>query len=195
MTSMEKAINLGYVFLTLKPEKKHINTCTTICCMYWYVSINSEECFWPQYMYSELIPNKGYRWCPLRKLSNLGLEQLITRSSFFQACSSLYRDLSFIFKICAQLLGLRRPPTHISLDRVIYWFKERGGSTEYINISTEICEYKNMIIFLYHIVYVSLKELHTVGVGEEKFGKRLNSTTTVQGRPRERHDIREGGVW
>ena len=36
----------------------------------------SEKCFWPQYMYPELIPNNGYRWCPLGKLSHLGMEQL-----------------------------------------------------------------------------------------------------------------------
>ena len=44
--------------------------------MYWYVSIYSEESFWPQYMYPKLIPFNGYRWCPLGKLSHLGLEQL-----------------------------------------------------------------------------------------------------------------------
>ena len=76
MTSQEKAINLQYHFLTYKPEKKTINTCTTFFCMYWYVSIYSENCFWPQYTYPELSPNYGYRWCPLGKLSHLGLEQL-----------------------------------------------------------------------------------------------------------------------
>ena len=44
--------------------------------MYWYVSIYSEKCFWPQYMYPNLSPNDGFRWCPLGKLSHLGLEQL-----------------------------------------------------------------------------------------------------------------------
>ena len=44
--------------------------------MYWYVSIYSEKCFWPQYMYPNLSPNNGFCWCPLGKLSNLGLEQL-----------------------------------------------------------------------------------------------------------------------
>ena len=44
--------------------------------MYWYVSIYSEKCFWPQYIYPKLIPNNGYRCCPLGKLSHLGLEQL-----------------------------------------------------------------------------------------------------------------------
>ena len=78
MTSLEKAINLGYLFLTLKPKKKHINTCTIFFCMYWCVSIYSEECFWPQYMYPKLCPFKGYRWFPLGKLSHLGLEQLLT---------------------------------------------------------------------------------------------------------------------
>ena len=79
MTSLEKAINLGYLFLTLNPPppKKHINTCTTLCCMYWYVSIYSEECSWPQYMYHKLSPFNGYHWCPLGKLSHLGLEQPI----------------------------------------------------------------------------------------------------------------------
>ena len=48
--------------------------------MYWYVSIYSEKCFWPQYMYPKLSPNNGYRWCPQGKLSHLGLEQLNTPS-------------------------------------------------------------------------------------------------------------------
>ena len=77
MTSLEKAINLGYLFLTFKP-KKNINTCTTFFCMYWYVSIYSEDCFWPQYMYPKLSPNNTNRLCPLGKLSHLGLEQLCT---------------------------------------------------------------------------------------------------------------------
>ena len=75
MTSLEKAINLGYLFLTYKP-KKTINTCTFFFSMYGYVSIFSEKYFWPQYMYLTLIPNNGFRWCPLGKLSHLGLEQL-----------------------------------------------------------------------------------------------------------------------
>ena len=74
MTSLEKAINLGYLFLTLKP-KKYI--CTTFFYMYWYVSIYSEEFFLPQYMYPKLSPFNGYHWCPLGKLSHLGLEQLM----------------------------------------------------------------------------------------------------------------------
>ena len=44
--------------------------------MYWYFPIYSEECFWPQYMYHKMSPNNGFRWCPLGKLSHLGLEQL-----------------------------------------------------------------------------------------------------------------------
>ena len=44
--------------------------------MYWYVSIYSEESFWPQYMYHKMSPNNGFRWCPLGKFSHLGLEQL-----------------------------------------------------------------------------------------------------------------------
>ena len=76
MTSLEKAINLGYLFLTLKPQKKHINTCTTFFCIFWYVSIYSEDYFWPPYMYPKLSPFNGYRWCPLGKLSHMGLEQL-----------------------------------------------------------------------------------------------------------------------
>ena len=75
MTSLEKAINLGYLFLTFKPKKK-INTCTTFFCVYWYVSIYSEECLLPQYMYPKLSPFNGYRWCPLGKLSRMGLEQI-----------------------------------------------------------------------------------------------------------------------
>ena len=76
MTSLEKANNLGYLFVTSKPKKKHINTCKTFCCMYWYVSIYSEEFFWHQYMDPKLIPFIAYHWCPLCKLSHLGLEQL-----------------------------------------------------------------------------------------------------------------------
>ena len=79
MTSQEKAINVQYHFLTYKPEKKEkksINTCTSFFCMYWYVSIFSEKYFWPQYMYCKMSPNNGFRWCPLGKLSHLGLEQL-----------------------------------------------------------------------------------------------------------------------
>ena len=80
MTSLEKAINLGCLFLTLKPKYIYIyiNKCTTFCCMYWYVSIYSEDCFWPQYMYPKLSSFNGYRWCPLGKLSHLRLEQLST---------------------------------------------------------------------------------------------------------------------
>ena len=44
--------------------------------MYWYASIYSGECFWPHYMYHKMSPNNRFRWCPLGKLSHLGLEQL-----------------------------------------------------------------------------------------------------------------------
>ena len=44
--------------------------------MYWYVSIYSEECFWPQYMYPKLSPFNGYHWFPLGKFSHIGMEQL-----------------------------------------------------------------------------------------------------------------------
>ena len=78
MTSQEKAINLRYLFLTYKPgeKKKPINTFTSFFCLYWYVSIFSEKYFWPQNMYHKTSPNNGFRWCPLGKLSHLGLEQL-----------------------------------------------------------------------------------------------------------------------
>ena len=59
MTSLEKAINLGYLFLTFKPKKNHINACTNFFYMYWYVSIYSEECALPQYMYPKFIPLTG----------------------------------------------------------------------------------------------------------------------------------------
>ena len=52
--------------------------------MYWYVSIYSEECFWPQYLYPKLIPNNGYCWCPIGKLSHLGLEQLYAKEELEQ---------------------------------------------------------------------------------------------------------------
>ena len=84
MTYLEKAINLGYLFLTYKPEKNKnpINTCTSLFFMYWYFSIYSEECFWPQYMYHKMSPNNGFCWCPLGKLSHLGLEQLLRLTEF-----------------------------------------------------------------------------------------------------------------
>ena len=72
-------LNLGYMYLgqkTFLNKLIHINTCTTFCCMYCYVSIYSEECFWPQYMHPKLIPFNKYRWCPLGELSHLCLEQL-----------------------------------------------------------------------------------------------------------------------
>ena len=80
MTSMEKAINLGYLFLTFKPQKNY-QYMTTFLCMYWYVSIYLEKCFLPQYMYPKLNPNNGYRWFPLGKLSHLWLEQLISQDA------------------------------------------------------------------------------------------------------------------
>ena len=54
--------------------------------MYWYVSIYSEESFWPQHMYPNLRPNNGYRWCPLGKLSHLGLEQLTYVGILLEVC-------------------------------------------------------------------------------------------------------------
>ena len=84
MTSLEKAIDLGYLFLTFKP-KIYINICTTFCCIYGYVSIYSEECFWPQYMYHKLSPFNGCCWYPLGKLSHLGLEQLKGKSWSYQS--------------------------------------------------------------------------------------------------------------
>ena len=50
--------------------------------MYWYVSIYSEECFLPQYMYPKLNPFNRYRWFPLSILSHLGLEKLCNKSRF-----------------------------------------------------------------------------------------------------------------
>ena len=87
MTSLEKAINLGYLFLTLKPKYIYIyiNTCTIFCCMYWYVSIYSEECFWLQYMYPTSSTFNGYHWCPLGKLYHLGLEQLIRKNDIIKS--------------------------------------------------------------------------------------------------------------
>ena len=38
----------------------------------------SETSFWPQYKYLTLIPNNGFRWYPLGKLSHMGLEQLFS---------------------------------------------------------------------------------------------------------------------
>ena len=98
MNSLEKAIDLGYLFLTFK-LKKTINTCTTIFCIYWYVSVYSEECFWPQYMYPKLRPNNGYRWCQLGKLSHLGLEQL-------SSCIYPYTSLTLVPTLLLCCFGL-----------------------------------------------------------------------------------------
>ena len=95
MTSLEKSIKLGYLFLSLKPKtkkQKNINTCTTFCCMYWYVSIYSEECFWPQYIYPKLSSFNGYRWCPLGKFSHLVLEQLFYQNIIFLAIPNIYEE-------------------------------------------------------------------------------------------------------
>ena len=97
MTSLEKYMDLGYLFLTLKPPKININTCNTFCCIYWYVSIYSEECFWPQYMYPKLGPFNGYRWCPLGKLSHLGLEQLSGHSKWISETTSFKSNGNSIF--------------------------------------------------------------------------------------------------
>ena len=57
MTSLEKAINLGYLFLTLTPHPtKKINTCTTLCCIYWYVSIYSKSVFDSNTCILNLVP-------------------------------------------------------------------------------------------------------------------------------------------
>ena len=48
MTSLEKSINLGYIYLTLKKKEKkseNINMSTTFCCLYLYISIYSEKVF------------------------------------------------------------------------------------------------------------------------------------------------------
>ena len=81
MTSHEKAINLWYLFLTYKPEKneKPINTFTSFFWMYWYVSIFQKSIFDPNTCTIPKSPNNGFRWCPLGKLSHLGLEQLRRR--------------------------------------------------------------------------------------------------------------------
>ena len=78
MTSQEKAINLRYIFLTFKPKRRKKNhQYMRIFILHVLVfSIYSEECFWPQYMYHKMNPKNGFRWCPLGKLSHLGLEQL-----------------------------------------------------------------------------------------------------------------------
>ena len=79
MTSQEKAINLRYLFLTYKPEKKEknpsIHSPLSSACIGMF-QFFSEKYFWPQYMYCKMSPNNGFRWCPLGKLSHMGLEQL-----------------------------------------------------------------------------------------------------------------------
>ena len=50
----------------------------------------SEKSFWPQYMYLILSPNNGFRWCPLGKLSHLGLEQLLCNFNAW------YKDIKWI---------------------------------------------------------------------------------------------------
>ena len=120
MTSLERVINLRYVFLTFKPKKekeKPINTCTFLFCMYWYFSIYSEEFFWPQYMYHKMSPNNGFCWCPLGKFSHLGLEQLVyiawcyqntTVFDFFQVLWK-YLVLIFFNSACHVKVGQRIP--------------------------------------------------------------------------------------
>ena len=77
MTSQEKTINLRYIFLTYKPGGgEPINTLTTFLCMYWYVSIFQKSNFDHNTCNVPKRPNNGFRWCPLGKLSHLGLEQL-----------------------------------------------------------------------------------------------------------------------
>ena len=77
--------------------------------MYRYVSIYSEECFWPQYMYPKLSPFNDYRWYPLGKLSHLGLEKLnytFTQSSpiklptFCSSFSYLWQIFLSLFCLC-----------------------------------------------------------------------------------------------
>ena len=76
MTFLKTSINLRYIYLTLKPAKKHVSMSTTFCCSYWYISIYSEKGFWPQYMYRKLSPFNGWIWLTLGKLSHIGLERL-----------------------------------------------------------------------------------------------------------------------
>ena len=46
-------------YLKTKMYNRKINTSTTFCCLYWYISIYSEKCFWLQYMYSKLSRFNG----------------------------------------------------------------------------------------------------------------------------------------
>ena len=84
--------------------------------MYWYVSICSEEFFWPQYIYHKKSPNNGYRLCPLGKLSHLGLEQflcpiifhyfvLITRSYSVSESLHFFNTHSHIHKFLVLIAG------------------------------------------------------------------------------------------
>ena len=66
MTSLEKAINLGYLFLTFKPQKK----------ISIYAPLSSACIGMFQFIQKSVFDPNTCRWCPLGKLSHLGLEQL-----------------------------------------------------------------------------------------------------------------------
>ena len=79
MTSLEKAINLGYLFLTYKLKKKknnpsiHAPIYSACFVMFQFIQ---KSVFDPNTCNLILAPILGTVWCPLVKLSNLGLEHL-----------------------------------------------------------------------------------------------------------------------
>ena len=77
MTSQEKAINLWYLFLTYKPGEKNpsIHSPLSSACIDMF-QFFQKSIFEPNTCTTPRRPNNGFRWCPLGKLSHLGLEQL-----------------------------------------------------------------------------------------------------------------------
>ena len=77
MTSQEKAINLGYLFLTYNRKKKknhqyiHLFLLIVLVCFNFFIKVFLTPIHVPQ-----MSPNNGFRWWPLGKLSHLRLEQL-----------------------------------------------------------------------------------------------------------------------
>ena len=90
--------------------------------MYWYVSIYSEECFWPQYMYPKLCPFNGCRWYPLDKLSHMGLKQLIDCIILFYTQKPVFFYLCCIGDILPPIFWQRSCPI---LEIKLLWHQNK----------------------------------------------------------------------
>ena len=97
MTSLEKANNLGFIFITLKPIYIYIyisiHAPLSAACIEMFQFIQ-KSVFWPQYMYPKLSPFNGYSWCPLGKLSHLGLGKLTAKYASSVNCNAHEGDNS-----------------------------------------------------------------------------------------------------